>query len=223
MGTNTTCTDVQKTAVSPQTIHYVEENIIPLYASFDKAHRTDHARTVISQSLALASHFHDIDMDMVYLVAAFHDLGLANGRENHHHDSRRILEADNFIRSHFSQEQITLMGEAVEDHRASGTNRPRNDYGLIVAEADRCIDATTIIRRTIQYGLAHYPQLDRQGHYRRAMQHLDEKYSPGGYLKIWLPWSDNAARLKELHALLADETALNALLTRIFDEETCRK
>lgn len=220
MNTNASETYTPKQAVSPDTAQYVEDNILPLYAAFDKAHRIDHARSVIERSLTLSTHFPGINVNMVYLVAAFHDLGLVNGRERHHHDSRRILEADPFILSHFTPEEITLMGEAVEDHRASGSNRPRNDYGLIVAEADRCIDAITIIRRTIQYGLAHYPELNRQGHYQRTLEHLTRKYSPTGYLKIWLPWSDNAAKLQELHTLLADETALNTIFTRLFDEET---
>lgn len=220
MSTRKPCYNAQEKAVSPEITLYVEQEVIPLYTAFDKAHREDHVRTVISRSMTLATHFPNINIDMVYLVAAFHDLGLMNGRDNHHHDSRRILEADTFIQSHFTPEEIILMGEAVEDHRASGTKRPRNDYGLIVAEADRCIDAQSIIRRTIQYGLTHYPELDRQGHYMRAMEHLRNKYSPNGYLKIWLPWSDNADNLKRFHALLSNENALNTLFTRIFDEET---
>lgn len=223
MDCNTPYGNALQAGVSPETIRYVEERILPLYAAFDKAHRQDHARMVISQSLDLAAHFPDINIDMVYLVAAFHDLGLAYGRENHHRHSRSILEADGYISTHFTAEETTLMGEAVEDHRASGTMRPRNTYGLIVAEADRCIDATTIIRRTIQYGLAHYPELDRQSHYKRATQHLTEKYGPDGYLTVWLPWSTNAAKLKELRTLLADKTAMNALFTCIFKEETERK
>lgn len=112
------------------------------------------------------------------------------------------------------------MGEAVEDHRASNSGKPRSDYGLIVAEADRFIDPETMIRRTIQYGLANYPHLDRGGHYQRTVGHLVNKYGPDGYLKIWIPWSDNAKRLERLHALLADTPRLEALFNRLFAEET---
>ena len=207
--------------VSPEIIDYVEKEIIPRYAFFDKAHQENHVRMVIKQSLELARHEPSLDIDMVYLIAAFHDLGLVNGRENHHKDSRVILEADEFVKSHFTPQQIAIMGEAVEDHRASNSAKPRSDYGLIVAEADRFIDAETIIRRTIQYGLAHYPELDKTGHYNRTIQHLNEKYGPDGYLKVWIPWSDNAANLKKLHALLADRSALDTLFNRLFTEETC--
>lgn len=91
---------------------------------------------------------------------------------------------------------------------------------MIVAEADRFIEAETIIRRTIQYGLANYPQLDRAGHYQRTIEHLNKKYGPNGYLKVWIPWSDNAGNLKKLHALLNDKSRLDEIFNRIFDEET---
>lgn len=206
--------------VSPEIIVYVEREIIPRYASFDKAHQENHVRMVIEQSLKLAEHTPSINSDMVYIIAAFHDLGLINGRENHHRDSRKILEAEEFVGTHFTPEQIRIMGEAVEDHRASNSQKPRSEYGLIVAEADRFIDPETIIRRTVQYGLANYPQLDRAGHYQRTIEHLNEKYGPKGYLKVWIPWSDNAKNLKKLHALLTDKPQIEDIFNRIFDEET---
>lgn len=206
--------------VSPEIIVYVEREIIPRYASFDKAHQEGHVRMVIEQSLKLAEHTPSINSDMVYIIAAFHDLGLINGRENHHKDSRKILEADEFVKARFTRKQIVIMGRAVEDHRASNQKKPRNGYGLLVAEADSLIDPETIIRRTVQYGLANYPQLNRAGHYQRTIEHLNEKYGPKGYLKVWIPWSDNAKNLKKLHALLTDKPQIEDIFNRIFDEET---
>ncbi len=161
-----------------------------------------------------------VNLDMVYTAAAFHDVGLVNGRKYHHIDSRKILESDPFVASHFSQRQIAMMGRAVEDHRASNSHKPRNRYGLIVAEADRMIDPETIVRRTIQYGLANYPELDRENQYRRALSHITEKYGDGGYLKIWIPWSDNARRLKELQSLLLDHERFRCMFDMIYARET---
>ena len=206
--------------VHPDIVEYVEREILPRYDSFDKAHHRDHARMVIRQSLSLARPLPLLDTDMVYCIAAYHDTGLVNGREFHHIDSGRILASDEFLRSRFSPGDIETMRRAVEDHRASGKTAPRNDYGKVVADADRHIDARTIIRRTIQYGLANYPDLDRRGHFERTLSHLTAKYGPEGYLRVWLPWSDNAARLKALHALIADIDSLKRIFDDIFDRET---
>lgn len=137
----------------PSLVAYAEAEIIPRYEHFDRAHGTDHVRTVIAQSLALAAHY-DVDINMVYAIAAYHDTGLAYGRERHHIDAGRILAEDAEVRRRFTGEQIEMMREAVEDHRASSDHAPRTVYGRIVAEADRVIDPATIIRRTVQYGLA---------------------------------------------------------------------
>lgn len=209
---------VQK-PLSPEVVEYVEKEIIPRYAGFDKAHQEDHVRMVIEQSLKLAQHTPSYNLDMVYVIAAFHDLGLVNGRENHHKGSRKILETDDFVKAHFSRKQIVTMGRAVEDHRASNQKRPRNGYGMIVAEADRFIDAETIIRRTIQYGLDNYPELDKAGHLERTTRHLNEKYGPKGYLKVWIPWSVNAVNLKKLRVLISDKSRISEFFSRIYGEE----
>ncbi len=197
---------------------YIESEIIPRYESFDKAHRTDHVRMVIEQSLGLAKHY-DVDMDMVYAVAAFHDTGLAEGRDIHHTASARIIREDRRLKEWFTQEQIGTMADAAEDHRASNRNEPRTIYGRIVAEADRIIDGDTIIRRTIQFGISHYPELDREGHFSRFMKHMNEKYADGGYLKLWIPESPNAERLKEFRSELRRESVIRAKFDRFFDIE----
>ena len=197
---------------------YVEQAILPRYEHFDRAHGPEHARTVIEQSLALARHY-QVDRQMVYAIAAYHDVGLEKGREMHHIHSGEILAADTKLRQWFSPQQIAVMREAVEDHRASSDHEPRTIYGRIVAEADRCIDPPTIVRRTIQYGLANYPELDREDQYRRCVDHLTHKYAEGGYLRLWIPESDNALRLARLRELIRNRQELRRLFDEIFDRE----
>ena len=200
-------------------VAHIETQILPRYRNFDRAHSTDHVLQVIERSLALAAPY-GLDPAMVYTIAAYHDTGLAEGREEHHLAGGRILAADPALRRWFSEEQIATMREAVEDHRASSDHEPRSIYGRIVAEADRQIDAVTIVRRTIQYGLDHYPALDREGHRARCLEHLREKYGEGGYLRLWIAESENARRLEELRALIRDTPRLDRLFDRLFAEES---
>ncbi len=78
----------------------------------------------------------------------------------------------------------------------------------------------TIIQRTIQYGLEHYPTLNREGHYERTVEHLREKYGDGGYLRLWFPESPNAARLAELRQIIADPVRLRNIFDAQFDQLT---
>lgn len=196
----------------------MEREILPRYDHFDPAHRRDHALMVIQQSVEIASHL-DVDINMVYAIAVYHDTGLCEGREVHHEVSARILKADQQLRKWFSEEQIQTMADAAEDHRASAKLPPRTLYGRIVAEADRFIEPETIIRRTVQYGLEHYPELDKEGHYERTLAHLHEKYGRNGYLKLWFTESPNAQRLEQLRQMMEDEAVLRRIFERCFEEE----
>ena len=196
---------------------FVEREIVPRYDNFDAGHGRDHVHTVMTQALQLAQHYPEVDPCLLLVAAAYHDLGLAYGREHHHTHSARIIREDERLKQWFSDEEIGTIADAAEDHRASSGHEPRTIYGRIVAEADRIIDGETIVRRALQYGMSHEPGLDREGQYRRLMEHMREKYDYGGYLKLWIPESDNAKRLEQFRQTLADEAAFRQMFDKIFD------
>lgn len=193
--------------VNPTIIAYVEQEILPRYDLFDAAHKRNHADEVIERSLALAKHY-DVDENMVYAIAAYHDTGLCEGRDTHHLVSGRIIREDRILREWFDEGQIETMAQAAEDHRASSGHEPRSIYGKIVAEADRLITPEKVIRRTIQFTKDHFPDYDKEQQYQRFREHLLEKYSDTGYLRLWIPESDNAVRLEELRKIIRDENKM---------------
>ena len=190
---------------------------MPRYDGFDAGHGRDHVQTVISQALSLAQYYPVVDRCMLLVAAAYHDLGLAFGRELHHIHSARIVREDERLQQWFNEDEINTIADAAEDHRASSDHEPRTIYGRIVAEADRIIDGETIVRRALQYGLKHEPGLDREGQYRRLMEHMREKYDYGGYLQLWIPESDNAKQLEAFRQTLANEEAFRRLFDTIYD------
>ncbi|MBQ4285329.1 MAG: HD domain-containing protein, partial [Bacteroidales bacterium] len=192
--------------------------IIPLYAAFDRAHREDHARAVIERALAMGRAY-DIDEDMLYAAAACHDIGLAVDRKTHHLESGKAIRADRRLKEWFTADQIETIAQAAEDHRASATTPPRSIYGALVAEADRMIDPETIIRRTVQFGLSHYPELDREGHWQRTLEHLQEKYAEGGYLHLLIPSSPNEEPLARLREIIRDKARLRTIFEKIYAEQ----
>ncbi len=196
---------------------FVEREIVPRYDGFDAGHGRDHVQTVISQALSLAQYYPEVDRCMLLVAAAYHDLGLAFGRELHHIHSARIVREDERLQQWFNEDEINTIADAAEDHRASSDHEPRTIYGRIVAEADRIIDGETIVRRALQYGLKHEPGLDREGQYRRLMEHMHEKYDYGGYLQLWIPESDNAKQLEAFRQTLANEEAFRRLFDTIYD------
>ncbi|MBN2268127.1 MAG: HD domain-containing protein [Acholeplasmataceae bacterium] len=198
-------------------LDYLHHQIIPKYKSLDEAHQIEHVEQVIHDALKIARDYH-VNLDMVYVIACFHDLGLLIDRKIHHIIGGEMLVSDQMIQSYFNSEEIHLMKEAIEDHRASNENPPRSIYGKIIAEADRNLDPLTIFKRTIQFGLSHYGQLTIDEHLERAYTHINEKYGPNGYLKLWLNTEQNQAGLMKIHMLLNNKSQLINILQQIYDE-----
>ena len=141
---------------------FVETSILPRYTAFGRSHG-------------------GADINMVYAIAAYHDLGMSGPRAIHHITGGKILAADARLKKWFSPEQINIMKEAVEDHRASASHEPRSIYGKIVAEADRDLDPEVVFRRAVEFGLEREPNKDREWQWQRFDRHMEEKYSARGY------------------------------------------
>ena len=200
-------------------MEFVETQILPRYAQFDKAHNLEHVTRVIRRSLELASRT-GADADMVYTIAAYHDIGMSGPRAVHHITGGKLLMQDARLKRWFTAEQMKIMKEAIEDHRASASRAPRSLYGKIVAEADRDIVPEQVFRRTVQFGLSNYPELDKEHQWLRFREHMDQKYSSHGYIRLWIPGSPNEEKLNELRNIIANEKALREQFERFFTEET---
>ena len=198
-------------------MEFVEKQILPRYTAFGESHGLYHVTRVIKNSLELARML-GADINMAYAIAAYHDLGMEGPRAIHHITSGKILTADARLKKWFSPEQIKIMREAVEDHRASASHAPRSIYGKIVAEADRDIDIDTVFTRAIQYGTEHAPDKDKEWQFKRFDSHMEEKYSNNGYIKLWIPHSPNEKKLKELRDIIVNKELLRQYFDKIYDK-----
>ena len=198
-------------------MEFVEKQMLPRYTAFGESHGLYHVTRVIKNSLELARML-GADINMTYTIAAYHDLGMEGPRAIHHITSGKILTADARLKKWFSPEQIKIMREAVEDHRASASHAPRSIYGKIVAEADRDIDIDTVFTRAIQYGIEHDPDKDKEWQFKRFDSHMEEKYSNNGYIKLWIPHSPNEKKLKELRDIIVNKELLRQYFDKIYDK-----
>lgn len=205
-------------SVSLDLMEFIEKNILPRYSDFDKAHNMEHITRVVRRSLEIARKL-GANLNMAYTVAAYHDLGLSGPRAVHHLTSGKILIADARLKRWFSQDQMKIMKEAVEDHRASASHAPRSIYGKIVAEADRDLEPEKVFRRTVQFGFSNYSEMDKEQQWKRFCEHMEQKYSQNGYIKLWIPGSPNEQSLKVIRETIEDRKRLREVFDRIYEEE----
>lgn len=176
---------------------YVIENILIEYENYEKSHGPEHIKRVIDRSLKIASGM-DVDLNMVYCAAAYHDIGLKYGRDDHEVTSAVWLMKDDNLDKWFTREQKITMAKAIEDHRASNDSQITSVYGLIVSEADRDIVPSRVIRRCIEFECSNHPNDSLEKNLERILGHIVTKYGPDGYLKLRLPDKDNEEGLKTI-------------------------
>ena len=187
---------------------YIEENIFPSYAKNDLGHNLDHIQYVIGRSLKFAGMVPDINYQMVYVIAAYHDIGHYIDAKNHEKVSSEMLLADQNLSKWFSQEEIKIMGDAVYDHRASLEGEPRSIYGKIVSSADCNTTIDLSLKRTYEYRIKHNPNSSLDEIIEESRLHLINKFGKEGYAKekMYFPDEEYDAFLKDIAALTSDPT-----------------
>ena len=167
-------------------VKYIENEIFPLYNRNEEGHGINHIKTVIKRSLEIAKNY-DVDLNIVYVVASYHDIGHYIDRNTHEIKSAEIFMNDEKIKKWFTEDQRVIIKEAIEDHRASSDHEPRTIYGKIVSTADRTIaNIDESIKRSYSYGKRNYKNLSEEEQIERIYEHFTEKYGKNGYAKVYL-------------------------------------
>ena len=97
---------------------YIELNIFPQYIQNDKGHQIEHIKYVINRCYKLSKNM-DVDYNMLYVIATYHDIGHHIDYKNHEKVSAQIMYNDINQNKFFGNENRIIMKEAIEDHRAS--------------------------------------------------------------------------------------------------------
>lgn len=191
--------------INAELVKYIENEIFPLYNRNEDGHGIKHIKTVIKRSLELATNY-DVNLDMVYTIASYHDLGHYIDRKIHEIISAEIFIKDDKIKQWFTNKQRNIIKEAIEDHRASSNHKPRSIYGMIVSTADRTIiDIDNTIKRSYSYGKRNYILLSEEEQIERIYEHLTEKYGENGYAKIYLEDKEFDEAIQKLRQALSNK------------------
>lgn len=185
--------------------NYIERNIFPEYSKNEPAHNIEHIKYVINRSFKFANTVPDIDYNMVYTIAAYHDIGHHIDSKRHEIISSKIMAKDENLKRFFSEEQLKAIKEAIEDHRASSDHEPRSIYGKIVSTADRNITIEDCLSRTYTYGKKLNPSASDEELYLRAHNVLIKKFGENGYAKFFFEDEEYEKFLKDIRELLSNK------------------
>jgi len=185
---------------------YIEENIFPEYDKNEKGHDINHIKYVIDRSFELVKENElDVNSDIVYTVAAFHDIGHHIDSKTHEIISADIMYKDENLKKFFNDEERLIIKEAIEDHRASAKDDPRTIYGRIVSSADRNNTVEACLMRTYTYGKKLDPNATEESLFERAHDVLTKKFGEDGYAKFYFKDKKYEKFLKDIRKLLSNK------------------
>jgi uncharacterized protein len=206
--------------MNKELINYVKDNIIPQYLNFDKAHNIEHVKSVIKRSFEIAENLDEnLNSDMIFVVAAYHDMGMTVNRKNHNLHSGNIIRNDEYLKSCFDEIDIEKMAEAVEDHSTHLKRKPKNIYGQIVSDADKDIDIDNALKRTWQFAKKYFPSYDEEQKIEDVYDDLCKRYGKNGAVKFWL--SDDATNtyFKEMKKIALNKDLFNEKIKEIINND----
>ena len=134
----------------------------------------------------MLSAYYNLDSNKAYTIAAYHDVGLSVNRNNHEKESGKIFIKDQQIKKYFSDVEIEEMKEAIEDHRGSRKEPPRNMYGKILSDSDRDFDIEILAKRQLATSIKNYPDLITfDEHFEKCYSYMIKRIEGFGHFNLW--------------------------------------
>lgn len=198
-------TDFNLLKVDNKLRKHIETVVFPEYDKNEPAHQLDHIKYVINRSFKFAQTIADIDYDIVYVVAAYHDIGHHIDPKKHEVVSAKMMQKDEKLKNFFSNDELKIIKEAIEDHRASSDHEPRSIYGKIVSTADRNNSVESCLERSYFYGKRLHPEYSDEELFDRAYEHLKTKFGENGYAKFFFKDEEYEKFLTDIRKLLSDK------------------
>lgn len=194
--------------VSKDLKEYIDNKILVKYVDNIGGHGIDHIKQVIERSFEIVDEFKlNVNLDMVYTIAAFHDISYRDDPDRHEELSAEYFMNDEGIKKFFNEDECKIIYEAIIDHRASLEYEARSVYGKIVSSADREISVDNMLRRSYLFQRdkheAENPTQDEIIEY--SYKKLSSKYGKDGYAKMYYPDKKYLDFLDEMQSLIENK------------------
>lgn len=209
--------------VNPKLIEYMEKEIFPIYRTFDKGHDLKHIKSVITRAFELAEGIDNLDANLVYASAALHDIGIQVERKNHALHSAEFVRRNSKLKEFFSEDEIKIISEAVEDHSTSRGVEPRSIYGKIVCDADKDNNIEISLLRAYEFTKRYFPDYTVEECYKNVFEQLQYKFGTQGKVKYWINSQKQQDFMKSMHELAQDENKFNSFLTKVIKKNEIKE
>jgi uncharacterized protein len=205
--------------VNDKLIKYVRENIHKEYELNDDGHNLEHINYVLKRAYEL-SYKMNINFNILYVIVNYHDISCHIDRERHEILSAEIMYADNNLKKYFSENEMMIMRDAIEDHRASLEYEPRNIYGRILSSADRKVEISVYLKSSISYFIKNNPGCKKEEAINHAYDFAIKKFGRDGYAikKMYIDDERYRKYLDEIQYLIDNRSEFYKRANKIYSK-----
>lgn len=207
--------------VNPELKKYIEGKIFPIYKLNGESHGQSHIEEVIKRTFEIVEEYENnnpnnekLNHNLLYIIAAYHDIGDHIDRKKHHIISGKIMYDDKNLDKFLSLEEKQIGKEAIEDHRASNSEEPRSIYGKVVLTADRNNKVEDFFKRRIQCCMERHPEYTESEVLEEIYNSALEKFGTEGYAfkkKAYMPSEKLKIYLNTINKLLQDKDTFDEI------------
>ncbi|MEI8067385.1 MAG: HD domain-containing protein [Candidatus Shapirobacteria bacterium] len=154
-----------------------------MYDNFDGGHDRKHFISVRKLAVSLAKKYAPDKIELAYIAATLHDIGLSVSRKNHELNGEKLIKKDKYLKTNLSKDDFKELCHAIRQHRAS-TGNPKTIVAKIVSDSDRnggSNSSPQALIRSYNYGLKEFPGLSQDEQLLESAKHQMEKFSKGSY------------------------------------------
>lgn len=192
--------------VDKNLIEYIKLNIFASYAVNDQAHGIVHIMEVIRRSFALNATFKlNLNKNMIYAIAAYHDLGKHENHEIHEKIAGAKFYSDENMKRFFTDEERLIIKEAIEDHRSSKEDNPRSVYGKLISSADRNTSIDMVFIRSFFVAQERMPEDNIEQYLDYTIKRLSKRYSEDNPENMFYEDQTYQEFLKDMRNILTHE------------------
>jgi len=208
-----------KKKINPNLKEYIENKIVPEYQLNDGGHNINHINYVLKRAIEI-SKYYEINYDILYACVMFHDIACHIDRENHEKLSADRAYNDEFLNSFFNPEEINIIKEAVEDHRASSDHIPRNIYGKILSSADRKVEIKVYMISSMSFEIKKHPEKSKEQIISDSYEFAIKKFGKSGYAvdKTYVNDIKYKQYLKDLQYLIDNKNKYYEIASQVYEE-----
>lgn len=208
---------------------YITIEVFPRYKMNGESHGIEHIKAVIQRTFEIIKEFEEstelkqeINYNMTYVIAAYHDIGEYINRKKHNIISGEMMFEDEKLDEFFSIEEKQTMKMAIEDHRASNEYLPRSIYGRIILTADRNNNLADFFKRRVQCCLEHHPEFSLEEIQDEIWKSSKKKFGEKGYAKNkpgYMPSKKLEEYFKKLEEMLGDKEIFFENVKKVYEEQ----